>query len=369
LLVSSPGSNAVAQAPRPETRRAAITRSFTQPIEQSVVSSGQMGVLQNALVKEGDRVLADETLAVIRHHSLEEERRIAVAKAESTARLEAAKAQLTMLTSQKETLEELVGGGHVNQYEVEQKRSEYENAVAEYKLAKDEIRLARLEVDRMDARVLEHTIKSPIDGFVTVIHKQPGEHISTNEPQYATVVRLDQLKARFYLDEQTANALAVGSQGKVRIGSETEPRIARVIYVSPIIDPDSGTARIEVAIDNEDLKIRSGAVCYWLSIHRENQRPQLTKKPVGKKLTLAEPLSAKKTMRSSRNNASSGVALEPPRDLTRIPATLPRMKATIEPQAKAAAPIPHTQKINRLLDRSTPRRPRVASKPITVHFE
>jgi len=250
---------------RQDSSQKRVTRSFTQPIEQSVVASSQMGVIQVSKVKEGDRVSAGDTLAVISHQSLIESRRIAVAKSESTAKLDAAQSRLRMVTSQKETLESLIDGGHVNNYEVEQKTSEFENAQAEYRVAQDEMELARLEVKKIDAEIGEHVIKSPIDGFVTVIHKQPGEYSSNSEPQYATVVRLDQLKVRFYLDEETLSSIEVGSIVRVLVGKQLQPRTATVIFVSPIIDPDSGTGRVEVALDNTDLQLKSGIVCHWQS--------------------------------------------------------------------------------------------------------
>lgn len=172
---------------------------------------------------------------------------------------------MRLLKAQKETIESLLVGGHVNKYEVEQKITEYENAVAEYHVAEDEMKLAKLEVGKIDAEIGDRMIKSPIDGFVTVIHKHPGEHTSSNEPQYATIVRLDQLKVRFYLDESTLSGVQIGSRVPVLVGKQRQRREAKVIFVSPIIDPDSGTGRIEVALDNANLELKSGIVCYWMT--------------------------------------------------------------------------------------------------------
>ncbi len=248
-----------AQEPSPQK----VTRSFTQPIEQSVVASAQMGVIKAVNVKEGDRVKAGDTLAIIGHGRLTESRRIAIARAESTAQLDATRSRMRMLQAQKETVEKLIGGGHVNRYEVEQKIDAFENALAEFRSAEDEQKLATLEVARIEAEIRDHLIVSPIDGFVTVIHKQLGEHVSTTEPQYATVVRLDRLKIRFYLDESTLDKIDIGSQVNVTIGKQAQLRTATVTFVSPVIDPDSGTGKVEVEIDNSDLSLRSGTICYW----------------------------------------------------------------------------------------------------------
>jgi len=206
-------------------------------------------------------------LAKLNRAVLLESLEIAKARAESTARLDAARSQLEMLTSQVEAVQSLVSGGHTSRFEVEQKQAEYTTIYAEYHAAQDELRLNKLEVDRIRAQVEDRVIKSPINGVVTEIHKQLGENLSSNEPQYATVVRVDELKVRFYLDAHTLKNLSVGQQVEVLVGENQDSKRATVTYVSPIIDPDSGLGRIDIKIDNRDLTIQSGIICFWSDNH------------------------------------------------------------------------------------------------------
>ena len=240
-----------------------VTRSFTEPIQRSVVASTESGVIRDTHVHEGDRVKAGDELAALNRGVLLEELRLAQARAESIAVRDAAKSRVQMVSGQKGKLEALIPGGHVNPFEVEQKTSEYENAVAELKVAEDELKINKIEVDRIRAQIRQRIIISPIDGVVSEIHKQLGEHVSNNEPQYATVVRVDQLKVRFYHDAETLAKIPVGSEVHVLIGEARSRTPATVMFVSPIIDPDSGTGRMDVVIENQDRKILSGAVCYW----------------------------------------------------------------------------------------------------------
>ena len=240
-----------------------VTRSFTEPIQRSVVASTESGVIQDARVREGDRVKAGDELAALNRDVLLQEKRLAQARVESTATRDAAMSRVQMVGGQKGKLEALIGGGHVNPFEVEQKTNEYENAVAEFKIAEDELRLNQIEVDRIQAQIRQRIIVSPIDGVVSEIHKQLGEHVSNNEPQYATVVRVDQLKVRFYHDAETLAKVPVGSEIYVLIGEARIRTPAKVMFVSPIIDPDSGTGRMDIVIENQDRKITSGTVCYW----------------------------------------------------------------------------------------------------------
>lgn len=243
--------------------QAVVTKSFTEPIEQSVVASSEGGVIIEALIEEGDAVTIGQSLAVLDNEVLIHAEKIAVARSESTAAREAAASRVELLKAQKETIESLIDGGHVNNYEVQQKHMEYVNAVAELKAADDEMRLNAIEVDRSRAQLNRRTIKSPINGFVTMIHKHLGEHLSTTEPQYATIVRIDELKVRFYLDAATLDRVQPGNEVEVLVGDSLTAKKALVKFVSPVIDPDSGTGRVEVVIDNKDLQIRSGAACLW----------------------------------------------------------------------------------------------------------
>ena len=240
-----------------------ITKSFTEPIEKSVAASPEPGIVAKSFVKEGDRVQVGERLAALNHAVLKESLTIAIARAESTARLDAAKSQLAMTKSQLEAIESLVEGGHTNKFEVEQKQAEYEVAYAELRTAEDEQKLNKLEVDRIRAQLNDRFITSPIDGYVTEVHKQPGENISNNEPEYATVVRVEKLKVRFYLDSDTLHSTNVNDKVTVLIGRSRSRHDATVTFVSPVIDPDSGLGRLDVRIENPDLKIQSGVMCFW----------------------------------------------------------------------------------------------------------
>lgn len=240
-----------------------ITKSFTEPIEQSIAASAEVGIIVQSFVKEGDQVRVGDTLAKVNQSVQEQALIIAQARAKSTARLDSAKSQLELIDSQLDAIKSLVDGGHTNRYEVQQKQAEYQQAYAEFRLAEDDAKLNQLEVGRIAAQIKDRTITSPINGIVTEIHKQLGENVSNNEPQYATIVRVDELKVRFYLDASTLQASRVGQEITISVGTNRKRTPARVVYVSPIIDPDSGLGRLDVVLDNSARSIQCGIICFW----------------------------------------------------------------------------------------------------------
>jgi len=168
-----------------------------------------------------------------------------------------------MLQQRTSKVQELADGGHANPYELEQIRTEFVTASSEYRAAVDDQGLNKIDVERIEAQLKERKIEAPFDGFVVQIHKSPGELITGTEPQFATLVKLDELKAKFYLRASELEKLTVGDEVTIEMSARKDRREAVVSYVSPIIDPDSGTGRVDVTINNAELKIRSGTVCFW----------------------------------------------------------------------------------------------------------
>ena len=270
----------VASAQSPHRGR--ITQSFTEPVKKTVAASSESGVIQIAHIKEGDFVKEGDLLATINHNVLKKSLDIAIATAGSTARLDAAISEYDLIKSQLEAINSLVQGGHTNKYEVEQKHAENQRAYAELRAAQDELKLAALEVERIEAQIEDRKIRSKIDGFVTEIHKQPGENVSANEPQYATIVRVDKLKVRFYLDAMTLRKTKPGDQVHILVGDERSQVEAEVTYVSPIIDPDSGLGRLDVRVNNEGYQLQSGTICFWIdkTAPQSASMPDLTPSPM-----------------------------------------------------------------------------------------
>lgn len=244
---------------------AQVTRSFTEPIESSQVAAADPGVLGKTYVKEGDRVVTGQPLAELKNEVLQRTLEIALLHAESDAKVRSAEATLRIRKQKYTKLQPLLEVGHANSAEVEKAQAEYEAAVADLELARQEAEEDRLEVARIRAQINRTIIHSPIDGWVTQIHHRPGEYVSINQPQVATVVKLDQLRVRFYLLASDVQKLQANQQVNVLLDDdETKQVPARVEFVSPVTDPDSGTTRVDLLIDNAALQHRSGIPCQWL---------------------------------------------------------------------------------------------------------
>jgi len=240
-----------------------IKRTFTEPIQRSIVSTNETGIVREISINEGDYVKMGQTLGLLNNEVLKQSLRMAKARVDSSANIDALRSRMEMLQQRTEKVQDLADNGHANPYELEQIRTEFVTATSEFRAAVDERGLNEIDVERIGAQLRERKIEAPFNGFVVQIHKSPGELITGTEPQFATLVKLDELKAKFYLRASELEKLSLGDEVTIKMGIRKERREAVVSYVSPIIDPDSGTGRVDVTIGNSDLKIRSGTVCFW----------------------------------------------------------------------------------------------------------
>lgn len=240
---------------------AQVTRSFTEPYQHSEVSAAELGIVDTIDVKVGAAVQANQVLGRLNSGVLIESRRLAQHRAESTARVDAARADLKLKQTMYENLQPLLSAGHANPSEVDRSKTEYEQAQAAFRIAADEMTEAKIELARIDAQLRQRQIRSPIDGIVVDIHRRPGEYLPSNDPRFATVVDISKLRARFFVATEFAQRLRRGDSIEVLIGGEKARTAAAIEFVSPITDAQSGTVRLDVLIDNLDHRLRSGVVC------------------------------------------------------------------------------------------------------------
>ena len=241
--------------------QAQITRSFTEPFQRSEVSAAELGIVESVDVRVGDSVQANQLLGQLNSGVLIESRRLAQHRAESTAKVDAAEADLKLKQKMYENLKPLLLEGHTNPTEVDRAKTEYEQARASFRVASDETTEAKIELSRIEAQIRQRQIRSPIDGIVVDIHRRPGEYLPSSDPRFATVVDISKLRARFFVDTVVAQRLRRGDTLDVLIGAQQRRSVSVIEFVSPITESQSGTVRIDVLIDNIDQQLRSGVTC------------------------------------------------------------------------------------------------------------
>lgn len=242
---------------------AQITRSFTTPIEIREVAATQPDVLTRLFVKPGTILQAGDIIAEVDNRVLRKKLLIAELRADSDAAIHSAEINYDSSKKRLEKLGTMLDKGHANPAEVDQAQVEADTRLAELQLAREKKEEFGLEVNRLKAEIERNVIRSPISGIVTEVHCKPGEFVSSQERKLITMVDIDQLRVRFYLSAKAVEELKPGQQVNLLVGEKNNMVVGQVEFVSPVVDPDSGTSQIDVIINNAARTIRAGVVCHW----------------------------------------------------------------------------------------------------------
>jgi RND family efflux transporter MFP subunit len=207
---------------------------YTEPCRIITVSAGDVGVIAEMLVKEGDPVKKGQILARLDTTVLQ-------------AELEIAKAEARLAATRNQRVLDLAQSTRVTPEELEK--------------AKTELAIKEAQVRRIDAMIEVRTMRSPVEGVVTEIKRDPSESVSAATPHVLTVVQIDRLNVNLFLPPARVENLKAGDKTELLLLDPERRTSATVEFVSPVIDAASGTVRVKFAIENPAGAIRSGGRC------------------------------------------------------------------------------------------------------------
>ena len=235
-------------------------KAFTEPYRSIEIAAPETGILSQVIVKEGDQIKAGGLLANLNEEVLAASLAVAKETTESGGAIKSARAELQMQQARFGKLQGLFDRRHASQIELDRARTQLEIAEAKVESVEDDLRVKKLEMRRIEAQLEQRRLRTPIDGVVTEIFKDEGEFVSPADPKVMTVVQLNPLRVIFSVPQEEISRLQVDDTVSVEINGEEVD--GTVEFVSPTADAQSGTSRVKIQIDNEDLSLASGQACY-----------------------------------------------------------------------------------------------------------
>ncbi len=206
---------------------------YVEPYRIITLSAAETGVIAEVLVKEGDPAKKGQVLAKLDTATLQ-------------AELEIAQAEAKLQATRKQRLDELAGSSRATPEELEKARTD--------------LTIKDAQVRKIQAMIETRLLRSPVDGLVNEIKRDPGEAVSPTSAHVLTVVQIDKLTANLFLPPACALALKPGGPATL-ILDDHEKVAATIEFISPITDPASGTVRVKFMIENAAGKLRSGVRC------------------------------------------------------------------------------------------------------------
>ena len=230
---------------------------------QSVdIRSPVEGLIESVKVQRGDVVRKGQLLVKLESGPEQAALDIARARATMTGPVEAAQARVEFAKTKEKRQEELSAQKFVSPSALDEARTERKLAESELRVAMENQKLAELEVQRADALLQLHVIRSPFDGVVVDRLLDPGEFASTNvkEP-ILKLAEIDPLNVEVVLPAAMFGRIRRGDRAEVIPETSTRYSSAQVSIVDRVIDGASGTFGIRLDLRNPDGAIPAGARC------------------------------------------------------------------------------------------------------------
>ncbi len=234
---------------------------FSEPYRHIEVASPESGVISAVKVKEGEKVSAGQVLVSLDTTVLDAYYRTAKARSEADGAVKVLEVKVSLKQKIFAQMEELRKTGSATLNEVEKAQADLSVAEAELESAKEAIAIHELECRQIQAQIDRRHIKSPIDGVVVELTKDIAESVSVADPYILTIASLDKLRVVCYEEPARISSLSVGSAVALKFDGVDEQVKGEVDHISPVVDPESGTVKLEIVVQNADGSLKSGTRC------------------------------------------------------------------------------------------------------------
>ncbi len=216
-------------------------------------------IIEEILVEEGDMVRRGDPVAVLERDVIDAQ--LAEARAGLTsaeANRGQVEANLKVLAKDRARMENLLRDRAVARQKVEHIQAQEEAARKQRQLALAQIEMARATLGQLNVLSANHRITAPIDGIVAQRFLDVGNMTAPGVPLFNL---MDDRKVKIVttVTEKDWPAIQVGLVAEVAVAAYPDKVFTgRVALVSPVVDPATRTAEVEIHIDNNARQLAAG---------------------------------------------------------------------------------------------------------------
>jgi RND family efflux transporter MFP subunit len=226
------------------------------------IRSAVDGRIETINVERSDYITAGQSLVVFEADVEKATVELARAKLDMTAELNSSRVSHSFAKRKLGRFDMLAAKGVVADYDKDEVQTEASLAALQIIQAKENRRLAELELQRALAVLNQYTVTSPIDGVVVNRFKSPGEYADAEDGPILQLAQLDPLNIEVLLPASRFGSIKPGM--KARISPESPLNgsyTAEVKIVDQMVDASSGSFGIRLELPNPDNKLPGGLKC------------------------------------------------------------------------------------------------------------
>ncbi len=233
---------------------------FTEPAQDSALGLSITGRVTAIKVAEGEKVKQGQLLLQLDQdlEQLEVKRRKLLW--ESKIEIESVRLQVKTLKNHLNSTRDLYQStGSIPREELENKELEYAFAVAELNRLKIAEQREKIEYNTARQQLAKRNLYAPFAGQIAEILIGIGENCEVDTP----LIRLVDSSRGYFVanvELEIVTRLALGQQVQLQLQSGGDPVNieAKLVFISPLIDPASGLRKIKAEFDNQEQKIVPG---------------------------------------------------------------------------------------------------------------
>jgi len=217
------------------------------------------GRLQEVYVRLGDRVTRGQRIAKIEDFELQEQINQAEAAQEvSQATIRQRESDLRLAKTSVDRSVSLFERQILPKQTLDDSEARYQAAQAQLDLARAQSTQTKARLDELRINLANTVITSPVNGFIARRAVDPGASVGQNAP-VVDVVDISSVRLVVNVVEKDLRQLQAGDVTRVQVDAYPgETFTGRIARVSPILDPATRTASIEIEIPNGDFRLKPG---------------------------------------------------------------------------------------------------------------
>lgn len=220
-----------------------VASGQAQASRRSVVATRASGIVMGVAVRESQWVQSGDLLMQL--DTLE-------------ASLDLAQARAGLVQAQADFEERMLFSGDLLEPVAQEERARIIRASSG--LDQAEVALRRAELAMANTQV-----RAPFSGRVADLRAVEGGFLGSGA-EVLTLVQLSPIHVEINVAASEIGYLEEGRQARVRFAAiPGEQFLARVASVNPIVDPESGSARVNLVLDNHDERVKPGMFA-WASL-------------------------------------------------------------------------------------------------------
>jgi macrolide-specific efflux system membrane fusion protein len=252
-----------------------IDAAILKTVEVTSVASQVQGILRAVSVREGDRVKILSPLAAIQSTSTElqvQRAKVALNAAEknfaSTIDIDLARKSFAVAENEfvravdaNKRVQDVYPEVEVDRLKLVRDRAslEIDRAIHQKAIGELDVTKNQIEIQQLQDILDKHQIQAPVSGMVVALEKRIGEWV---EPGTVVIrlVEIDRLRIEGFLQAEQADPKWLGAEAQVEVQLSGNKILttAKLVFISPEVNPVNSQVRVHLDVDNRDGKLRPG---------------------------------------------------------------------------------------------------------------